>query len=356
MSSIANIATFIDHLVEKNIKINLRDFTFMLHKRFYANIDISIMAELLEIAARDNVKQYIVHHDLLIKYGITINDNIKDRNCMITPKSFLIALQNDSTIYAGYFRFLQTIYSNYQIYQRRCYKQIIGQLAKADKFNISNFIVEFTRLIIPVSVGSDLLKIKSSKGLARYKQFVNTFRSVQHLKIAYMVMFISFKKPAGIRVFYYCTNFDYVRTQISKMYMATTDMIMMPPIALSLKSYKINTKSELTRAGEKKTYTTMLGKGDSILNEYTKILDKIKHRQLRTRRKSRKINQFLRAALPLCQKFLNCNVHKCVKDSMNVYEYMYPSLERISRADFGNEKMTDSIYSLTKISELFNKI
>jgi len=68
--SITDIDAFIDHLIVEDIKSNLRDFTLELHGKFYPHMNIEFMDEFLTLAARENENQFIVNHDMLIKYGI----------------------------------------------------------------------------------------------------------------------------------------------------------------------------------------------------------------------------------------------------------------------------------------------
>jgi hypothetical protein len=68
--SITDIEAFIDHLIVEDIKSNLRDYTLELHGKFYPHMNIEFMDEFLTLAARENENQFIVNHDMLIKYGI----------------------------------------------------------------------------------------------------------------------------------------------------------------------------------------------------------------------------------------------------------------------------------------------
>ncbi len=156
----ASIMDYINELIATSAKPNLRDFAMELHNRFYRNIDISFMDEFLEMASQENENQFVVHHDQLIKYGITTSgrsSNIKDRLIALglvenvdyllldiqqqvpsgtkhkkvyhlTPEAFFLALQRskrspnqevDPVIYARYFQFLQKVVRYYSEYQAR---------------------------------------------------------------------------------------------------------------------------------------------------------------------------------------------------------------------------------------------
>ena len=147
--TLTDIDAFIDHLIAEDIKSNLRDFTLELHGRFYPHMNIEFMDEFLTLAARENENQFIVNHDMLIKYGVVTKGAqssdvktrlkglgyVEKRNYllrklseqhksgtkhvnvyMLTPEAFFRALQRaqqhskhdvDPTIYADYFQFIQ---------------------------------------------------------------------------------------------------------------------------------------------------------------------------------------------------------------------------------------------------------
>jgi len=147
--SITDIDAFIDHLIAEDIKSNLRDFTLELHGKFYPHINIEFMDEFLALAARENENQFIVHHDMLIKYGIAKgmrNSEIKRRLdglglieqqnyrlrklmqpvkqggfstkhvYMLTPESFFIALIRANAIpnMRLILRFMRTTFSSFR--------------------------------------------------------------------------------------------------------------------------------------------------------------------------------------------------------------------------------------------------
>ncbi len=76
------IFQFINELVANHQKLSLLEFAHQLHDKFYQHIDISFMKEFFEISKQENEGQFVIEHQMLIKYGVatsTRSSAIKDR-------------------------------------------------------------------------------------------------------------------------------------------------------------------------------------------------------------------------------------------------------------------------------------
>ena len=78
----STIYDFINRYVAALEKIALRDFLIQFCSQFYPDQDISFMDYFLELSKIENECQFIVHHDKLFEYGVTVSNrssDIKDR-------------------------------------------------------------------------------------------------------------------------------------------------------------------------------------------------------------------------------------------------------------------------------------
>ncbi len=181
MATITDVDKFIEEKA-KNImeEMTLREFVLILHNKFYQNVNIEFMDEFLEFAKRENEGKFIIHHEVLIKYGVVVSERSNDivkrltalgliedndykdvlrdisqnpnkggrpsKVYMLTPDAFFDALMRakrspnqtvDPVIYAKYFKFIQKVMLYYMEYQMQFNdnknKKIIGQ--KDDKID-----------------------------------------------------------------------------------------------------------------------------------------------------------------------------------------------------------------------------
>jgi hypothetical protein len=182
----STIIDFINELIAAASNPSIRDFIVELHSRFYQHIDISFMDEFLELSSQENENQFVVHHEMLIKYGVATSNrssNIKDRLeslglveaedyrlldvqqpvkqggfskkkvYYLTPEAFFSALQRaqrrpnqpvDPVIYAQYFQFLQKVVRYYSEFQAKAEAHRNAMLTKENKslFNQNKTLID----------------------------------------------------------------------------------------------------------------------------------------------------------------------------------------------------------------------
>jgi len=234
-----------------------------------------------------------------------------------------------------------------------------------------NSIIEFARLTLPMWVGSGVLKTQLDNLLTQY----TLINALQHLKIAYVIGFVSIDGPIELKTYFCCTNFADAGKRISKLYNANINMRMLHPTAISLVSCEINTELAMVRGIDlpnittrgNKVFTISLNDGESFDKIYDEVIIDIRRKRLQPYQMRRDTvaqsattdrvittitdedNQFFNDALPFSQNFLDCYVHTRADGR---YDYLTPSRKTTIRADLENERLTDRIYPLRKIREL----
>ena len=96
MISPTTISEYINRQVAAFNKIALRDFIIEFQAQFYPDQDISFMDYFLELSQEENQGQFIVHHEKLFEYGVTVSaksSDVKDRldaHCMADNEDYLL--------------------------------------------------------------------------------------------------------------------------------------------------------------------------------------------------------------------------------------------------------------------------
>ncbi len=160
MVKVASITEYTQSLVNAFKKVDLKEFMMKVKAIIHPEMDMSFMDYFLELSKEENDGQFIVHHDRMIKYGVTINtrctdvrDRLKSLGCiesedyqlrkfpklsensrgtkyvhvyMLTPKAFKKCLMRATKhkthttnveIYADYYLFLEKVITYYTKYQ-----------------------------------------------------------------------------------------------------------------------------------------------------------------------------------------------------------------------------------------------
>jgi hypothetical protein len=239
----STIIDFINALIATASTPSIRDFIVELHSRFYQHIDISFMDEFLELSSQENENQFVVHHEMLIKYGVATSNRssaIKDRLeslglveaedyllqdilqqkkqgsggsnkkiYYLTPEAFFLSLQRakrradqevDPVIYAQYFQFLQKVVRYYSEFQAKAEAHRNMMLTKENKSLIETIKAQSGEIVELKAMSREIITINKDTNaqLNNIKYELKTVNEKFDMLFDFVVEFAKMVLPAWI--------------------------------------------------------------------------------------------------------------------------------------------------------------
>ena len=270
---------------------------------------------------------------------------------------------------------------------------------------IFEFMVDFASMMLPMWVGSGVFKTQ----LGNFLQDKSSAYALKHMKVMFIVGFFEpliepeTRSSLGdtevtvnteLTIYFSCTNFANVGSRIRELHKRHgADLYMMKPQAICMISTEINSErvilermnifpADASYAYVPKQKSFVVGIAGEFVRDSSEAYDKIVENARRCQFQGYQMRRntyiasddntlsedilnritasdsgFYTSALPICQEYIDCYVGDVLGEDGKFSEYKYKtaSSKLVTRADIGNERLSDSMYALTKLGSLIEE-